>query len=190
MSIRLFLRLASLTMPARRGEWLRAMLHELPNIPPGECRDFALGCFRVALIERITLMTAAPPLRIVPGLFGAALLTVLCVANGMTYLASAPVVGGFLLLAAILWLAVLMAVQSQEPRCLASLAIIGAFFYAAIGALALARVPAFVSNGELLKILSIEGLILLGAAYGIAHIRYFWSARFDQNVPRRSDRDQ
>ena len=177
MNAQTLLRLAQLMMPPTREEWLRAMVHEIQSVPISDREGFALGCLKASCVERIRSMTAAPPLRIVPGLFGAALLTVLCIANGASFLPSAPVVGSFLLVASVLWLAILLAVLSQEARLVAGLAVIGALFYGAIGALALARVPAFVPNGEMLKILAVEGLILFAAAFAAAQIRYFWSAR-------------
>ena len=53
----------------------------------------------------------------------------------------------------------------------------GACLYAAVGLLSLAGVPAFVPQGELLQMLALEGVILFAAAFGIAQIAYFWSAR-------------
>ncbi len=126
-------------------------------------------------------MTAAPPLRIVPGLFGAALLTVLCLANGARLLSVDPVVGGFLYLAGILWLGVLIAVQAQAARSVARLAIVGVMLYAAIGALSVAELPAFTTNAAMLKALSLEGLILFAVVFTVSRIPYFWATNETNN---------
>lgn len=177
MIARTLMRLAELAMPPGRADWLRAMAYELPHIPPARRRAFALGCLRVSLQERIEPMTAAPPLRILPGLFGAALLAVLCLANGIAYLSSAPTVGGFLLLAAALWLAVLLAVQTQTSRGIARLAVVGAALYGAMGVSGLAGVPAFATNAPMLKALALEGIVLFAVVFAVAQIPYFWAAR-------------
>lgn len=182
MIARALLRLAGWAMPQRHGDWLRAMLHEYPHIPADQRTAFARGCLCTALVERIAPMTGTPPLRIVPGLFGAALLTVLCLANGVTYLTSAPVVGGFLLLAGCLWLALLLAVQAQTARGVARIAMVGALLYGAIGALALAGLPAFLLNAGMLKALALEGLILFATVFAIAHIPYFWRAHHQRDA--------
>ena len=177
MSARFLLHLAAIAMPAERGEWLRAMLHEFPHVPAAERRAFARGCLLASLIERISPMTATPPLRIVPGLFGAALLTVLCIANGARLFAVDPVVGSFLLLAAALWLAVLLTVQLQSAHRLARLAVVGALLYGALGALSLASLPAFVENAAMLRALALEGLILFAVVFAVAQVPYFWAAK-------------
>lgn len=169
-------RLSALFMPPERADWLRAMIGEYHHVSPAGRNAFALGCLRVSLIERIRHMTATPPLRIIPGLFGAALLTVLCVANGVKLVSVDPVVGAFLLLAGSLWLAILLTVQSQVPRRVAQLAIIGAMLYGALGALSIAGLPAFAANAAMLKALALEGLILFAVVYAVAQVPYFWAA--------------
>lgn len=169
-------RMAAFVMPPGRYDWLIAMRGEVSYLPAADRVPFALGCLRVSLVERIKHMTATPPLRIVPGLFGAALLTVLCTANGVKLFSTDPVVGAFLLLAGSLWLAVLLTVQSQSSRRLAQLALIGAALYAALGALTVAGLPAFLTNAPMLKALALEGLILFAAVFAIAQVPYFWAA--------------
>jgi hypothetical protein len=176
MIAKLLIRLAILAMPPARAEWLRAMINEIPSIPPRERSSFALGCLQVSLFERIKPMLVFPPLRIVPGLFAAALLTVLSIANGAKSLVADPVVGGVFLLVGLLWLGVLVAIQSQSARHLANLAVVGALFYGAVGALSLANAPAFVANATMLKALSVEGLSLFAVVFAVAQIPYFWSA--------------
>ena len=175
MTARILLHLAALAMPAGRGDWLRAMVHEFPHVPAAERLAFARGCLFASLLERIRPMTATPPLRIVPGLFGAALLTVLCVANGARLFAVDPVVGSFLLLAAVLWLAVLVTVQLQSAHRLARLAVVGALLYGALGALSLAALPAFVENAAMLRALALEGLVLFAVAFAVSQVPWFWT---------------
>lgn len=177
MIARICVGLARRAIPVHRADWLQAMLLELDHVPEPDRARFAAGCLVVAMSERMTLMTAAPPLRIVPGLFGAALLTVLCLANAFSYFSAAPVVSGFLLLASGLWLAMLFAVHAQTAQGVAKVATLGAFLYGAVGVLSLARLPAFAAQGSLLQALALEGLILFAAAFGIAQVRYFWAAR-------------
>ena len=177
MIVGICLRFARWTIPAHRAGWLEAMACELAHVSQPDRRRFAIGCLIVALTERIKLMSATPPLRIVPGLFGSALLTVLCLANAVRFYPSSPVVGGFLFMACGLWLAMLFAVHAQTAPGVARIATVGACLYAAVGLLSLAGVPAFVPQGELLQMLALEGVILFAAAFGIAQIAYFWSAR-------------
>ena len=173
----LLMRAARRAMPAGKAAWLNAMASELPHIPQAERSAFALGCLKTSLSERIRTMTATPPLRIMPGLFGAALLVVLCLANVVKFLGGAPVVGAFLLMAAMLWLAILIAVQQQSARVVAQCGVVGALLYASVGLLSLSGLPAFAADGAFLQALAVEGLVLFAAVFAIAHIPYFWAMR-------------
>lgn len=170
----LLVRLARLTAPDHRAEWLHAMQAELDHIPISQRRDFAWGCLQTSVQERIKHMTRIPPMRIIPGLFAAALMVVLCLANGIRMFADAPVVGGILIAAGALWIAVWAAVHAQSSERLAKFAIAGLAFYAAIGLASLAGAPAFTGNAEFFGALSLEGIVLFLTVLIIAHIPFFW----------------
>lgn len=125
---RLLLRLARLTIPDNRLEWLHAMEAELDHVPIFQHRAFAWGCLLTSAQERIKTMTRIPPLRIIPGLFAAAVMVILCLANGIRMFADAPVVGGILIAAGALWIAVWAAVHAQSSERLAKFAIAGLAF--------------------------------------------------------------
>lgn len=169
------LRLAARIMPPARRDWVGAMAGDWDHVPQASRKAYALGCLKVALFERIVSMTATPPFRIVPGLFGAALLAVLCLANALRYIAPAPVVGGFLLLAALLWLAMLLAVLARSSRLVGQVAVVGAALYGAVGVLSVAGAPAFATNAALLRALALEGLLLFAVAFAVSRVRYFWA---------------
>ncbi|MEO9461679.1 MAG: hypothetical protein ABJ242_02990 [Marinomonas sp.] len=120
-------------------------------------------------------MTQLPPLRIVPGLLGAALLTVICIGNGAILLPEEPVLGVFLLGAGALWIAVYSVVSAQERDRLMSLSVAGIAFYAAIGILSLTRISAFSDNAMMYGALSLEGIALFMTALVISRIPFFWA---------------
>ena len=120
-------------------------------------------------------MAKLPPLRIVPGLFGAALLTVLCVGHGVNLISDAPMLGVFLLLAGALWTAVYVVVSAQERDRLASLSVAGIAFYGAIGILSLLGISAFSNNAVMFGALSIEGMMLFAIALIVSRIPFFWA---------------
>ena len=170
----LLMRLARFLAASNRGEWLDAMDNELPHIPARNQTSFAAGCFTNHLHERLRMTAKLPPLIIIPGLLGSALLSVLCLANGIRLFGEAPVLGGILLVAALLWGAMFWAVHAQSSSNVARLAVGGLSFYAAIGLAGLLRAPAFSDNSAFFQALALEGLFLFGAAMVIAFIPVFW----------------
>ncbi len=120
-------------------------------------------------------MAQLPPLRIVPGLLGAALLTVLCVGHGVNLISDAPVLGVVLLGAGALWTAVYSVVSAQERDRLASLSVAGIAFYGAIGILSLTGISAFSNNAVMFGALSIEGVMLFAIALIVSRIPFFWA---------------
>lgn len=180
-STQLLLSLAKALTPESRREWLSAMQHELPHIPVGERFDFAIGCLTTSIQQRIKTMTQFPPLRIVPGLIGAALLIVLCIGNGVRLISDAPVLGAFLLGAGALWIAVYAVVSAQERHRLASLAVAGIALYAALGILSLIGANAFSENAEMFTALSVEGIVLFVIVLIVSRIQFFWALAKEPN---------
>lgn len=172
----LLIRLARLTAPDHRADWLHAMQAELDHIPVSQRRSFAWGCLQTSVQERIKNMTRIPPLRIVPGLIIAAMFSVVCLATGLSLFSSTPVIGGTLIVAGTLWIAVYSAVHAQSSERLAKFAVAGLAFYAAIGLASLAGAPAFTGNAAFFGALSLEGIILFTTVLIIAHIPFFWES--------------
>ena len=120
-------------------------------------------------------MSQLPPLRIVPGLLGAAILVVLCFGNGIRFMAEVPVLGVMLLGAGALWIAVYCVVSAQERDRLARLSFAGFAFYASIGLLSQFGAPAFADNKEMFSVLALEGIILFAIALIVSRIPFFWA---------------
>ena len=174
IAARIALHLSRRVLPERGGDWLRAMEHEFAYIPQPQRLSFALGCLFTTLIERVRFMTRLPPLPIVPGLIAAAFLCVICVATGSALLSTAPAAGGFLLGVSMLWAVMFFAVHAQNAALVWKLGLFGVCLYAALGIATFARLPALEDNTAFFRAISIEGVVLFGAAMIAAAIPFFW----------------
>lgn len=152
-------------MPPARADWCDAIEAEFHHLPDSQRTSLALECFAVALCERAIAMKPFNIAVFAATLFVTALLALLGAANAIRLFTSDPSVAVALAGSTLIWTGAFTATVMHRHDMVRLLAAGGAAYYAAVGAAALARLPAFASSPHFLTGLAIEGMVLMAALF-------------------------
>jgi len=152
------------------------MRAELEAVAPYDALDFALGCLRVSIEERIAVMNL--PLQLAHGaiLTVCAFLALMGFANGVAQFANDASVGIALVAIGLLWSAAFAAALAGTRQLLTRLAGGGITYYLALGLAGWLELPAFVRNRAMFEALAIEGVLLFAGLLALSSVAMIWPA--------------